>query len=105
MISIGDNIRPTEQQFTRVEFMSYRHGLPDPRFNLDSTISSPLPGNRSNILWGDAHVAAKGYYDLWLQPYGGDRCEHDGGGDWKPTNALTYGFTARQGVDISSALN
>ena len=67
------------------------------------------PGNRSNILWGDAHVAPKNFYELYQQPHGGDRCLHATSagaerGKGAICNALTYGYTARQGVDVSDAI-
>ena len=110
VISMADNIRPTSQHFNKLEFMSYRHGLPDPRTNLDTNNNQyPLPGNRCNILWGDGHVAAKGFYEMYQQPHGGDRCLHtnsDGAtrGRGASVNAVTYGFTAQQGVDVSDAI-
>ena len=111
VISMADNIRPVSLHFNRLEFLSYRHGLPDPRYGLDDNLSQPypLPGNRSNILWGDGHVAPKNFYELYQQPHGGDRCLHATSagaerGKGAICNALTYGYTARQGVDVSDAI-
>ena len=110
VISFGDNIRPTSQHFNRIEFMAFRHGQPDARFGLDGNANqSPIPNGRCNIVWGDGHVAAKTFGELSQQPFGGDRCYHaTSGGDkrgqgWN-VNALSYGYTARQGVDVSDAI-
>ena len=103
VISVADHARPVSPNFNRLEFMSFRHGVADDRRNLDANPDQfPLTAGRCNIVWGDGHVAAKGFYELYQQPFGGDRCYHytSAGaerGKGPSFNALTYGYTARQG--------
>ena len=102
-ISFGDNIRPTVPHFNLITFISYRHGMYDNRTNLDSSPNQyPTTAGRVNLAYIDGHVETKGFYDLYTQPFGGDRCRHstssgEARGEGKTVNALTYGYTASQG--------
>ena len=103
VVSMGDNRRPNVAHFNRIGFMAYRHGGgSDNRQNVGSNLTLfPNTNQRTNIVWGDGHVATRGFYELYQTPYGGPRSylSYNGSqrGQGPEFNALSYGYIGMAG--------
>ena len=102
VISMADNRRPNCAHFNWINFMAFRHGGgSDNRLDVGSNLTLyPSTNQRTNILWGDAHVEPRGFYAMYKHPYdnrsymsynGSQR----GKGDCQ--NALSYGYIGQAG--------
>ena len=102
VISMADNRRPDCPHFNRIGFMAYRHGGgSDNRQSVGSNLTLyPNTNQRTNIVWGDGHVEARGFYEMYNAPYDSrGYMSYNGAqrGKGADINALSYGYIGQAG--------